>query len=128
MKPLTYRLDLIEDVVELGDMFEEPAKFDFKEWANESFGIFHGDKLLDIKLRFTGEAAKRAERVQFHPSQKVSKDRGGSTIIEIKCKGHRELIHELTHPDWLGQLVIEKPEKLRAKYQEYLEQCAKALA
>jgi len=54
MKPLTYRLDLIEDVEDLGEMFEEPKNFDFKEWAKESFGIFHGDELFNIKLRFTG--------------------------------------------------------------------------
>lgn len=125
MKPLTYRLDLIEDVEDLGEMFEEPKNFDFKEWAKESFGIFHGDELLDIKLRFTGEAAKRAERVQFHPSQKTSKGRGGSTIIELKCKGHRELIHELCHPDWVGQLAIEKPDEFRASYFEYVKELAK---
>ena len=72
MKPLTYRLDLIEDIEYLGEMFEETKNFDFKEWEKESFGIFHRDELLDIKFRFTGEAAKRAERFQFHPSQKMS--------------------------------------------------------
>ena len=76
--------------------------FEFKEWAEESFGVFHGDKLLDIKLRFTGKAAKRVERVQFHPSQKISNGRGGSTIIELRCRDHRELIHELCGPDWFG--------------------------
>ena len=81
--------------------------------------------MLYIKLRFVGEATKRAERVQFHPSQKTSKGRGGSTIIELRCKGHRELIHELCHPDWVGQLAIEKPEEFRTKYFEYLKELAK---
>ena len=99
LNPLNYSLDLIEDVEALGEVFEEPKNFELKEWAKDSFGIFHGNQLLGIKLRFTGEAAKRAERVQFHPSQKTSKGRGGSTIIELRCKGHRELIHELCHPD-----------------------------
>ena len=127
MKPLTYRLDLIEEVEDARQFFEAPKDFNFKEWTKQSFGIFHGDELLDIKLRFNGEAAKRADKVKFHPSQKVSKGRGGNTIIELRCKGHKELIHELTHPDWLGQLIIEKPDKLREKYQEYLDQCATAL-
>ena len=127
MKPLTYRLDLIEDIEDLGEMFEEPKNFDFKEWAKESFGIFHGDELFNIKLRFTGEASKRAEKISFHPSQKMSKGRGGSTIVELACKGYRELIHELTHPDWLGNLTIGKPDELRKKYQDYLDECAKAL-
>ena len=128
MKPLTYRLDLIENVEDMGKMFEEPKNFHFKEWAKGSFGIFHGDELLDIKLRFTGEAAKRAKKVTFHASQKMSKGRGDSTIIELTCKGHRELVHELCHPDWLGNLIVEKPEELREKYQEYLDECAKALS
>jgi len=119
MKPLTYRLDLIDDIEDLGEMFEEPKNFVFKEWAKESFGSLHGDELLNIKLRFTGEASKRAEKLSFHPSQKMSKGRGGLTIIELRFRGHRELIHELTNPDWLGNLTIEKPDELREKYQDY---------
>ena len=57
----------------------------------------------------------------------MSKGRGGSTIVELACKGYRELIHELTHPDWLGNLTIENPDELRKKYQDYLDECAKAL-
>ena len=72
MKPLTYRLDLIEEVKDADQVFEEPQNFNFKEWANESFGVFHGDELLNIKLRFSGDAAKRVEKIQFHPSQKIS--------------------------------------------------------
>ena len=126
MKPLTYRLDLIKNVEALGEMFEEPSDFDFKEWAKESFGIFHGDEFLDIKLRFSGEAASRAAKVQFHPSQKVSKSPDGSTIIELQCKGHRELIHEICHPDWLEQVVIEKPAKFKKSYDEYITSLASA--
>ncbi len=126
MKPLTYRLDLIEKVEELGEMFEEETSFNFKDWARESFGIFHGDELLAIKLRFTGEAAKRAERVQFHPSQKVSKGRNNSTIVELQCRGHRELIHEICHPDWLEQVVIEEPAKFKKFYNDYITSLASA--
>ena len=54
MKPLTYRLDLIEAVEPFDEWFELPAKFKFKEWAEDSYGIFHGDKLLNVKLRFLG--------------------------------------------------------------------------
>ena len=128
MKPLTYRLDLIEAVEPLDEWFELPAKFKFKEWAASSYGIFHGDKLLNVKLRFSGEAARRAEKVKFHPSQLTSKGKGNTLIVELLCKGHWELIHELLHPDWLGNVVIEEPEELKQEYEAYLDQCAKALA
>ena len=92
-----------------------------RAWAADSFGIYHGDDILDVRLRFTGEAAKRAERVRFHPSQKIRRLRGG-LIVQLRCQGHRELIHELCHPDWLGKVTIESPDSLREEFDEYIEQ------
>lgn len=118
---VTYRLDLIEDVKPAGEIFEAPADWNMKDWAADSFGIYHGDDILDIRLRFTGEAAKRAEKVRFHPSQKVRRVRGG-IVVDLRCQGHRELIHELCHPDWLGQVRIEKPGTLRDEFDAYVAQ------
>ena len=43
-------------------------------------------------------------------------------VAHLRCQGHRELIHELCHPDWLGQVLIEFPESLGVEFNEYLEQ------
>ena len=75
--PATYRLDLIEDVRPTGRIFDANNDWNMKDWAADSFGIYHGDEILDIRLRFTGEAAKRAQKVRFHPSQKMRRGRGG---------------------------------------------------
>jgi predicted DNA-binding transcriptional regulator YafY len=93
----------------------------------ESFGVFHGDALWDIKIRFSKEVADRAEKVKFHPSQKISHGRGGTLVVELKCRGHRELIHELLHPDWLGYVKIESPERLKEEYSEQLERAKLAV-
>lgn len=124
---VTYRLDLIEDVRPTGEIFEAHKNWNMKAWAADSFGIYHGDEILDIRLRFTGEAAKRAEKVRFHPSQKMRRTRGG-LVVELRCQGHRELIHELCHPDWLGQVRIESPESLCAEFDDYLEQLRRVTA
>ena len=116
---VTYRLDLIEDVRPTGIIFEAPSDWNMKDWAADSFGIYHGDDILDIRLRFTGEAAKRAEKVRFHPSQKMQRV-GGALIVRLHCQGHRELIHEICHPDWLGQVQIEAPNSLRSEFNDYL--------
>lgn len=125
--PITYRLDLVEEVKPTGTYFEAGRRDDFKSWVEESFGIFHGDDRLRVKLRFSGEAAKRAERVQFHPTQRNSRGRGKTLIVELHCRGHRELIHELCHPDWMGQVKIEEPQALREEYKAYLASLAEAL-
>ena len=118
---VTYRLDLIEDVRPTGTIFEARKGWNMKDWAADSFGIYHGDDILDIRLRFTGEAARRAEKVRFHPSQKIRRTRGG-LVVQLRCQGHRELIHELCHPDWLGQVRIESPDSLRVEFDAYIEQ------
>ena len=124
---VTYRLDLIEDVRPTGTIFEAPRDWNMKDWAADSFGIYHGDDILDIRLRFTGEAAKRAEKVRFHPSQKMRRIRG-ALLVELHCQGHRELIHELCHPDWLEQVQIETPDSLRVEFNDYLRQLGNVTA
>lgn len=104
-----------------GTYFEPRPNWDFKEWASDSFGIWHGDARLEVKLRFTGEAARRAERITFHPSQRNEHGRGGTLVVHLRCRGHRELIHELCHPDWLGSVVIEEPESLKNEMRAYCD-------
>ena len=125
--PISYRADLLENV-EITDTHFFPKKdWNFKEWASESFGVFHGDALWNIKIRFAKEVAKRAEKVQFHPSQKISHGRNGSLVMELRCRGHRELIWELMHPDWLGFVQIESPDRLKEEYAEQLERAKLAV-
>ena len=77
--------------------------------------------LWNIKIRFSKDVANRAEKVQFHPSQKISHGMNGSLVIEMRCRGHRELIWELMHPDWIGHVKIESPEGLQKEYLGQLE-------
>ena len=126
--PATYRLDLIEKVEGTGKTFVEKENWNFKKWASESFGIFHGDGVLDVTLRFKKAVAKRAEKITFHPLQTIRSGRDGSLVVKLHCCGHWELLHELCHPDWLGNVVIEEPEELREEYREYLSRLQTALA
>jgi predicted DNA-binding transcriptional regulator YafY len=119
--PISYRADLLENVEITDTVFYPKEGWNFKEWASESFGVFHGDALWNIKIRFSKDGANRAEKVQFHPSQKISHGRNGSLVIEMRCRGHRELIWELLHPDWIGHVKIESPEGLQKEYLEQLE-------
>ena len=47
--------------------------------------------------------------------------------MELRCRGHRELIWELMHPDWLGFVQIESPERLKEEYSEQLERAKTAV-
>ena len=125
--PIPYRADLITDLEITKEYFNPKEGFSFKDWAAESFGVFNGDALWDIKIRFSKDVADRAEKVQFHASQKMVKQKDGSLIMFLKCRGHRELIWELLHPDWLGYVKIESPERLKEEYSEQLERAKLAV-
>ena len=48
-------------------------------------------------------------------------------IAKMECRGHRELIWELMHPDWLGFVQIESPDRLKQEYSEQLEKAKSAI-
>jgi len=122
---LTYRMDLIEDAKQTSVGFEYPKGFNLKKWAAESFGIYHGDELLEVKLRFSAKVADRAASVTFHGSQKSKRLSDGSLRVMLKCRGHRELFWELMHPDWAGNVQIEGPDELKREFQRFVDRIGK---
>ena len=47
--------------------------------------------------------------------------------MELRCRGHRELIWELLHPDWIGHVTIESPEGLQKEYLGQLDRTKSAV-
>ena len=79
-----------------------------------------------MKKLFT-HPARRAEKIRFHSSQIIGYGRRETLIVKLRCKGARELIHELCHPDWIGQVIVEEPEELKQGYESYLQKLTKAI-
>lgn len=104
----TYRLNCIEAVELAGKTFTPPAWFNLKAWSGEAWGVYHGDALKTWRIVFSPKVAARAESVQFHPSQQKKRLSDGSIEIMVRCRGQRELLHEIQHPDWAGQVSIKE--------------------
>lgn len=103
----TYRLNCIEQVELAGRTFTPPAWFNLKAWAGESFGIYHGDELKTWRLTFSPRVAARAASIKFHHSELKRVLPDGSLLVTLQCRGERELLHEVQHPDWAGEVLIE---------------------
>lgn len=103
----TFRMNCIEGVELVGKAFKPPSWFDLKAWAAESFGIFHGDELKTWRIVFSPKVADRAASVSFHPSERKRVLDDGSLLLTLRCRGERELLHELSHADWHGEVRIE---------------------
>ena len=102
----TYRLNCIEAVELAGKTFTPPAWFNLKAWSAESWGVYHGDALKTWHIVFSPKVAARAASVQFHPSEQKTVLPDGSLLVMLRCRGERELLHEMQHPDWQGEVNI----------------------
>lgn len=74
----TFKVDRIEEAEIKDGEFTRPADFDLSELYENSFGIFHSDKVIPVKARLLPQAANAVLEKKWHPSQKVEKHADGS--------------------------------------------------
>ena len=70
-------------------------------------GILQGDELKTWRITFSERVAKRAATVFFHPTELKTVLPDGSLQVTLRCRGERELLHEMQHPDWAGEVEID---------------------
>ena len=122
-KPIIYRLDLLQDVKETDKVAVRPLTFNFKKWCAESYGIYHGDKMINVEIEFSPKVSERASKIKFHQSQKMKFWKDKTLRLSLRCKGWKELIHEILHPDYLGEVKIIQPQELKDEFKSYLKKC-----
>lgn len=52
--------------------------------------------------------AARAASIRFHASERKRVLPDGSLELMLRCRGERELLHEMQHPDWQGEVTIDE--------------------
>ena len=55
----------------------------------------------------------------FYSSQNKVLNNDNSLILKLNCKFSKELMHELMHPDWIGEVSIIEPEELKIEFKNY---------
>ncbi|MBO9708741.1 MAG: YafY family transcriptional regulator [Caulobacter sp.] len=115
-RPRTFRLDRMRDVQALDEAAAPPADFSLQAFADESFGIYHGE-IEDVRLRIKPSRAEDALRWRFHPAQSVIQDEDGSVVVAFRASGMRELAWhlftwgeavEILSPPGLKTLMVEE--------------------
>lgn len=125
--PRHYILSNIESVKLLKDSFDA-QDFDIRKYAAKSFGTFINHSRprgYNVKWRVKPEAAARAKRFVFHPTQKITRERGGSLLVEFVADGLKEMAWHLM--TWEGMIQPVAPRELVAEYKEQLRLASLAL-
>lgn len=123
----TFAVDELRSVEWLrGQSFEYPKDYDPERMFANAFGVFTGDSEL-VRVRFRDrEVCRRAQRRQWHPTQKLRRVRGGleltmrvcpSRALENWLLGFGDNVEVLAPPS-LREAVAERLRTAVAMYEE----------
>jgi predicted DNA-binding transcriptional regulator YafY len=106
-----WKVDRIEDA-RLEDLrFNRPDDFDLQSHFAKSFGVFHGDGEVHIKVRFAQPVARYVEESKWHASQKLTGQSDGSLLAEFDLNGTEEIMRWILSFGRNAEVV--EPEELR---------------
>ena len=86
-----WKVDRIEDAEATQVHFNRPEDFDIHEHLAKSFGVFHGDGEVHVKVRFSPQVARYVQESNWHMSQKLSKQKDGGLIAEFDLDDTEEI-------------------------------------
>jgi len=103
--------------------FQKPADFHLQEYLKHSLGIFHSEEAPQrVLIRFSKEVARYLGEHEWHGSQKLTREKDGSTLAEFELISLEEI------KSWavsFGAIaVVEEPEELRQQIRKEIEQLA----
>ena len=75
--------------------FQPPEDFDLKRHLAGSFGVYHGDGDVLVKVRFSKEVARYVSESTWHASQKLTPQKDGSLLAEFHLSNIEEIKHWL---------------------------------
>jgi predicted DNA-binding transcriptional regulator YafY len=121
-----YALSNVEVVEVLDQAFTRDPAFDLQRFAARSFGVFWDGKQYEVEWRFKPSAAEDARRFLFHPDQVVTNLPDGSVLIQFTASGLTEMAWHLFR--WGEHVEILKPDDLKQRYRECLQEACSALS
>jgi proteasome accessory factor B len=106
-----WKVDRIEDAKLEELRFNRPEDFDLRAHFAKSFGVFHGDGDVHVKVRFSPTVARYVSESRWHESQTLSPQKDGSLLAEFQLSGTEEIKRWIMS---FGQhAVVLEPEGLR---------------
>ena len=114
----TFALSRFGKVAPTGKHFKRPARFDWRAFSREAFGIAHGEKPERIRLLFPAHVATYIRERVWHPSQILREHRDGSLEMRIETSGHKELVRWVL--SWVPDVAVLAQRSLREKLREAL--------
>ncbi len=113
-----YRVDKIKNLEITEEYFDKDEKFNFREYCNNSFGIYQ-EAPLNITLEFDKSVTDDVLNYHFHPTQKIKQLDNGNIEVKFTSGGTQAICFELFK--WGTNVKIKRPVKLKELYRTYIK-------
>jgi len=131
-----WKVDRIEDAKLEELRFNRPEDFDLGAHFAKSFGVFHGDGAIHVKVRFSPTVARYVQESAWHASQKLTKEKDGSLLAEFDLGDTEEIMRwilsfgrhaEVVEPRELREGISYEIQALTTVYDQCVSHGRKAL-
>jgi predicted DNA-binding transcriptional regulator YafY len=108
----TFAVERIQEVTGSEETFSIPDSFDFEAYTATSFGVV-AEPAVPVHIRFARSLATHVEEHDWHPSQKLERNRDGSLDLRMQVGGTTELRNWVLSFGSAAEVIA--PESLRAE-------------
>jgi len=87
----TFKLNRISELQTTEKCFTDSNRFDLYEYIGRAWSMIPEGRIYNVKLRFLPKVANNVAEVQWHSTQKVTRNGDGSATIEFRVDGLGEI-------------------------------------
>jgi predicted DNA-binding transcriptional regulator YafY len=106
--------------------FQRPEGFDLRKHLDGSFGVFHGDGDVRVKVRFAAAVTRYVSESKWHHSQRLIPQKDGSLVAEFQLSNTEEIKRWIM--SFGPNALVLSPPSLREEIASDLETMSQAYA
>jgi len=119
----TFKFNRIKELKILDKRFVDGGDFDLYEYLGRAWSMIPEGRIYNIKLRFLPKVANNVTEVQWHSTQKITRNGDGSATMEFRVDGLGEIIWWIL--GYGDQVQVLAPKMLRKKVVEMAKNMVK---
>jgi predicted DNA-binding transcriptional regulator YafY len=106
-----FRIDRIRGLESTTQTFSPPVDYSYEEYMGAAWQMERGEE-FSFKVRFFSRAARFVRETNFHPSQEIIEEPGGTIVFIAKACGHRSVLRWVL--SFGDEAEVLEPPELRA--------------
>jgi len=87
----TLRIDRVSRIDGTKQAFDRPKDFDPEEYIGRGFGMYTEGALTEVRIEFSGAAARSVKEKEWHPTQRVTELPRGKVLLRMQVQGIEEV-------------------------------------